>query len=189
MKAATVVVILFSLGCFAFSADQPSAKINFTTKSDPMTDKTFFTLSIDADHETKFGIPSLVIRCSQPHIRKDGWGRKHASLQADVYVVTRTPLARGPWAGSELHMHSLLVRFDQDKPRQESWEDSTDYAGVFLYTFTDKGKLEFVQRIANAKRMIFGYQPYLGSPENAEFDLTGAADYIGKMGQSCEWHN
>jgi len=152
-----------------------------------MTDKTIFTLSIDAERETKYGIPALVVRCSQSRVRKDGWGRKHSIPQVDIYVVTGTPLAQGPWAGNELHMHSLFVRFDQEKPRQEMWGDSTDYAGVFLRTFTDKGKLEFIQRIANAKRMIFGYQPYLGSPENAEFDLSGAAEYINKMGHTCEW--
>lgn len=187
MKVVTIVALAIALGCFCLATDQPSTKINFTTKSDPMTDKTFFTLSVDAEHETKYGVPALVVRCAQPRIRKDGWGRKHYIPQVDVYVVTRTPLAQGPWAGNELHMHSLLVRFDQDKPRQEMWEDSTDYAGVFLHTFTDKGKLEFVQRIAHAKRMVFGYQPYLGTPENAEFDISGAADYIGKMEQSCSW--
>jgi hypothetical protein len=106
------------------TAQQDHGNWQFKADRDPMDDQPRYSLQADAD-ETVAGVtPILVIRCDAPKQRKDGWGRKRTSANADVFVVTHLPLH-----GQELH--TLRVRFDEDKAQMEPWRDAESLDAIF----------------------------------------------------------
>jgi hypothetical protein len=162
------------------SISTDGGKWKFQTAQDPMDDKGRAVLSLDAENRIEGKFPALIIRCDATKQSKDGWGRKRTVANAAVYVVTNTPVDRG----DERH---LRVRLDDRPAESDTWVDSDSLHAVFHDTATVKGQVQFVKRIAAAKRMLFEFTPFLGTPQVVEFDVAGLDHYMEQMSSFCGW--
>lgn len=172
MKLVIAVLMFVSM---AAASDAPSTKWTFERTQNPIDDKVRGVLSLPAESPIGERVPKLIIRCQ----RADS-GRHYAGRDLEVYVVTNMPVHGGD-------THKLRVRFDNEKPVEDTWNDSQELGAVFHFTMTPQGQLHFVQKMAAAHKLLFEFTPYLGTPQVAEFDLTGLSLFMPQLYDACNW--
>jgi hypothetical protein len=178
MKPSSLIAVLvvFSLLRGGFGQVPTSTgKWEFREVQDTMDNITRVMLSLNAETQVDGKTPTLVIRCQEHNKEKRIY---HPNV--DLYVITNTPV-HGASA------HRLRVRFDDGKPESETWQDSEDLEAVFRVTFTDKGQIRFLQRMAAARAMLFEFTPYLGVRQVMTFDVTGLGPHLERAAQLCAW--
>ena len=105
--------------------------------------------------------PQLVVRCS--------------TRQFDVYVAT------GPLAFErQSATHSVGVQMDTDPEQLQQWLPSESSQEVFA-----PDGLDFVQRLARARRMRFTYVPFRAKSFTADFVVEGLDQLAPQVARTC----
>lgn len=148
----------------------PTDKWQRSEERSPMDDSKTVAFNLEATAPIKGWLaratPSLVLRCKEK--------------KTNAYVVTGMPASVE--SGGEMGQHTVTIRFD-DKPAQsQSWSQSTDDKALFAPQATG-----FIRQVAAAKRLRIGFTPFNASPVIAEFDITGFAEHMKELSETCKW--
>lgn len=119
---------------------------------------------------------------------RKGFGEKRGSLiircrsnETDVYISWGKYLGNDSGSIYE-ETKNITLRLDNQKATTTSWDVSTDNEA----TFAPKA-IPLAREIATASRMVAQTIPFGESPRTLEFDLTGAADAVKGVAETCNW--
>ncbi len=118
----------------------------------------------------------LVLACNVGH------GRRNRIKPVEIWLDLGAPL-RSQYVD---HL-DVRVRFDNDKPRTESWGESGNFLQLFHRTLTPQGQIDFAKRIAGAHRMLIELAPFAGNAQVVEFHTEGLSPHLDEMAQLCGW--
>jgi len=132
--------------------------------TDPLTDKTVYMASLDADEgKSKRGDKPfyLTVVCRDNKTKMYvGWNK---FIRTDEHLVT--------------------YRIDKDAAKSSFWNISTDYKTSF---FPDS-PVSTLKRIVNSTAFIANVTPYGESPVTAIFDTRGADVALADIRKACNW--
>jgi hypothetical protein len=107
--------------------------------------------------------PTLVVRCM--------------SRKLETFVFTRSAMKIEPQPGK-----MVTVSFDEEPARTERWFDSDDHVALFA-----PDGVAFVQRVARARSLAFGYTPHNSPSVVARFQVSGLHELIVPAAKECGW--
>lgn len=96
-------------------------------------------------------VPHLIIRCLEH--------------RTEVYVVTG--VSTQPELGN-VGKHTVRLRFDEDQQEREIWDQSADDRALF-----SRHPIRFVNEVARAKTLTFGFTPFHAGQAIATFSVSG----------------
>ncbi|MFO0579807.1 MAG: hypothetical protein U1A78_38025 [Polyangia bacterium] len=101
--------------------------------------------------------PTLMIRCTPKR-------------KLELYVVANAPV-RGEDGETEVQ-----YRLDSNPPITQKWTESDDYTSIFA-----PRPLPMYDQIAKSERLLVKYQPFVGPPRVATFDVRGLRARSGQL--------
>jgi Type VI secretion system VasI, EvfG, VC_A0118 len=107
--------------------------------------------------------PTLVVRCM--------------SRKLETFVFTQSAMKIEPQPGK-----MVTVSFDEEPARTERWLDSDDHDALFA-----PDGVAFVQRVARARSLAFGYTPHNSPSVVARFQVNGLHELIVPAAKECGW--
>jgi len=108
--------------------------------------------------------PQLVARC--------------VSRVTEVYVSLDSPASLEQEAGS----HSVRIQIDDEPAVVQQWTDSESGKELFA-----PDAIELTRRLADARRMTFGFTPFNSSPAVVEFTVQGFNELAPLVASACGW--
>ena len=108
-------------------------------------------------------VPTLVVRCKEDI--------------PEVYISTG--MAASVEEGTD--DHHVRLRFDSEDAQVEAWSESTNNEALF-----EPHSVQFIEHLAKAKKLAFGFTPFDANPQVAIFDVEGLGRQL--AGQNvCAW--
>ena len=111
-------------------------------------------------------LPTLVLRC------------KEGDINVYVKVGTQSDVEYGLYDAA-----TVRVRFDQNQAFETVANESTNGEALF---FQDPH--EMIIAMLKSNEMVFGFTPFNADPAVTTFDLSGLANVIDPLKQSCRWN-
>ena len=108
--------------------------------------------------------PSLVVRC--------------VAGVAEAFVFTQSAAK----LESDTEDHTITFSFDNGPETTERWVDAEEHDALFAPAGNG-----FVQRIASAQTMRFGFTPHNAAPASATFHVSGLAPLLETSTKECGW--
>jgi hypothetical protein len=147
----------------------PTGKWRSSESRSQMDDTKTVVFSLEAENVIEGWLakhrPSLIVRCQE--------------RSTNAYVVTN--MAANPELG-EHQRHTVQVRFDDEQPRSQMWNASTDDKALFA-----PSAVTFARSIAKAQRLRVRFTPFNASPQTIEFDVRGFNEHLPTLAKTCEW--
>lgn len=145
-------------------------KWRISRSKSPMEDSQTVVLSLPAENLVRGWLksyrPALFIRCQEG--------------ETDAYVdlgMSPNPTLGLYWE------HPVRLRFDDLEPHEETWKESTSGDALF-----SPNAVEFADRLAHSRRLLFEFTPYRSSPAIARFDVPGLAPHLVHVARACGWY-
>jgi hypothetical protein len=107
--------------------------------------------------------PLLVVRC--------------LSRTTEVFVVTGAASIE-PQSG----LHTVRLQIDDEESERQQWADSESQQELFA-----PNAVALTKRLAQARRVRFGYTPYNAAPVVADFVVEGFDKIAGLVANTCGW--
>lgn len=147
----------------------PATKWERNEATSKMDDTRTVVYQLQAENEIEGWLsrhrPTLVIRCQE--------------RKTNAYIVTNMSSS----VEHGLHeKHTVQVRFDDGAAQRQVWSDSTDDKALF-----SPNAVSFAKKVAESKRLRFGFIPFNASPVVVEFDVGGFSAGAAEIGKACGW--
>ena len=108
--------------------------------------------------------PALIVRCL------------YRATEAFVALETSTSFE------NDANLRTVRVQWDDEKQSVQQWTVSETARELFA-----PDGVAFVQRLANARRLRFGFSPFNAEPVTAEFAVEGFDGLAGLVASTCGW--
>lgn len=108
--------------------------------------------------------PALIVRCL------------HRATEAFVMLDTSTSFE------DDANLRTVRIQWDGEAPSVQQWTVSETARELFA-----PDGVAFVRRLANAKRLRFGFAPFNAEPVTAEFAVEGFDTLAGLVASTCGW--
>lgn len=106
------------------------------------------------------------------------------SLHLRCHERTTTLYVAGKWyLGSQ--PVQVMIRFDQDKPIQQSWQVSSDNEAAGLWA--GSVSIPFVKAMLTKETMLLRLAPYNDSAREMAFTIAGLSKVIEPLRKACGW--
>lgn len=130
----------------------------------PIDDTETVSLAADADTESRYGTPTIIIRC------RDN--------KTEAYITT----ARTVDIPYDRNSASLRVRLDSQSPKRVTFGPSTDRKALFAMK-----AIPFVKSLLGHEKLVLEYTPLGGGPTSIEFRIAGLDQKIEIIQNACGW--
>lgn len=77
---------------------------------------------------------------------------------------------------------SVRIKFDDAKPDQQVWSESSNHQGLFA-----SDPIGLARRLTKTDSFLFEYKPFQKQPKTVEFKVNGLADKLGPLEEACGW--
>jgi type VI secretion system protein VasI len=81
---------------------------------------------------------------------------------------------------------SVTTRIDAGTAETKNWSISPEGRAAF-YPGGESADRQFIERLAEAGKLVAQVTPYSSSPVTATFDLAGIKDVVGGLSETCAW--
>lgn len=143
-------------------------KWRVTIESSSFDDSPLVVLSLRAERPVEgfleSYLPTLILRCQEREI--------------DAYIVTgmTADLERGNSDGA-----TVRIRLDDRPAEKLNTGRSTDDKALFF-----ANAVEFISRLEQSERLLFGFTPFNASPTETSFDLRGLGEVLPQLREACD---
>lgn len=142
-------------------------------------------------------------RVSEEASRMDGSPTVYMSLMSDEPVLNEygTPMrvslhircrervtnlfVAGDWFLGTARPISMMLRLDQDKPMQQSWEPSSNGKAAGLWAGSTA--VPFIKSLLGKETLLVRLAPYNEAPKEMAFTVSGLAKVIEPLRKACGW--
>ena len=118
----------------------------------------------------------LILKCDAPGKRK-------------VYAVVVAPTQLAPAKGaSQFENRPVTLVFDSGAPVKDTWRFNDKFA-MAMNDVNLRTMSRFAEKLGAASKMEVTLEPFRQSPVHTSFEVTGAADAMARVYESCKDEN
>lgn len=167
------------------SAAQTRDKWVVSASKNPMNDKPIVTATLRANIPAEGWLvkatPMLVVRCQTPLEAVHMDERLPFQPGLDVYIATGMPASVENGEG----IHTIHVRFDDDKSRGWGTHESNDKKALFIAPAFATQMILTDELLLKSKRMLVQFTPFNATPVIIQFDTEGFEKHASSVLAAC----